>query len=70
MPSQRIFQMYKFMDFGQNVWHSNYLSIYSSDADFAHHIKLLTPLAYVPLDRTEDAFEKLMAINFYSEHST
>lgn len=60
--------------FGQSVWRHvqavGLQSVYTTDAEFAQNIKLLTALAYVPIDRVVDAFDELMTTDFYSEHST
>lgn len=44
--------------------------VYASDDKFAQNIKMLTALAYVPVDRVIEAFEEFMGTDFYNENST
>lgn len=58
----------------QNVWRHvqevGLQTIYASDDEFAQNIKMLTALAYVPVDRVIEAFDELMGTDFFSENST
>lgn len=59
--------------FGQNVWRHvqscGLQGIYASDPDFAQNIKLLTALAFVPVDSVVAAYEELIQTDFYDENS-
>lgn len=60
--------------FGQSVWRHvqkyGLQTVYANDDDFAQNIKMLTALAFVPIDRVVDAFDQLMETDFYSENSS
>lgn len=57
--------------FGQNIWRKvqevGLQSVYSKDPNFALQIRLLTALAFVPPDSLIDAYEELIATEFYAE---
>lgn len=59
--------------FGQNVWRHvqscGLQQIYASDPDFAHNIKMLTALAFVPVDSVVSAYEELVQTDFFDENS-
>lgn len=59
--------------FGQNVWRHiqsvGLQQVYASDPDFAQNIKLLTALAFVPVDNVVDAYDELVSIEFFDENS-
>lgn len=60
--------------FTQNVWRhvqsAGLQTEYATNEDFAHSIRMLTSLAYIPVENVEEAFDQLVETDFYSEEST
>lgn len=61
-----------FFHFSQNVWSHvqsvGLQSIYTSDVDFALQIRMMIALAFVPPENVVDAYEELMATDFFSDN--
>lgn len=62
-----------FFHFVQNVWRhvqTTGLQIpYSEDPDFAFQIRLLVALAFVPKENVLEAYDELIATDFFSEEN-